>query len=113
MDFLLILAGIFLGFPFMVGAWTVGLKVYNFLNSKLGDKASFIVTLCLAAAVLSLMTAPVWLLGWKGYAVVSAVYVTMVGLGASHTYRVLEFLKLELDGDDSNDVPLPGEKKKG
>ncbi len=110
MGFLLFIPALLLGFPLVIGAWIAGTRIYNFIKKQTGNsQTAFVVTLCLMAAALSLMTAPVWLLGWQGYAVVSAVYITFVGIGAPHVLRVLRFLAIELDSDPDNDIPLPVE----
>jgi len=112
MNVLLFIPALLLGFPFVVGSWIAASRVYKFLTSKFSDQTSFVVTLCLAAAVLSLLTAPAWLIGWQGYAIVCAVYVIFVGVGAPHIRRLLKFLAIELDSDPTNDVPLPEDEVK-
>lgn len=107
MSALLFIPAFFLGFPLVIGAWIAGVNIYNFTRKYSSSQTAFVTTLCLVAAALSLMTAPAWLLGWKGYAVVCAVYVAFVGIGAPHVLRTLRFLSIELDGNPDNDVPLP------
>lgn len=109
MNTLLFIPALLLGFPFVLGGWIAASRVYTFLTSKFSGQTAFVVTLCLTAAALSLMTAPVWLIGWKGYALVCAVYVLFVGVGAPHIRRILKFLAIELDSNPDNDVPLPGD----
>lgn len=107
MNILLFIPALLLGFPFCVGGWIAGSRLYSFLAARFSGQTAFVVTLCVMAAAMSLLTAPVWLIGWKGYAIVSAVYVLFVGVGAPHIRRLLKFLAIELDTDPTNDVPLP------
>lgn len=109
MGALLYIPAFFLGFPLIIGAWLAGVKVFKFSRQYSSQQTAFVLTLCLMAAALSLMTAPVWLIGWKGYAVVCAVYVFFVGIGAPHVYRTFHFLSLELDGNPDDEVQLPGD----
>ncbi len=110
MSTLLLIPAFILGFPMMIGVWLAAVQLFKLSTGYTSKKTAFIVTLCVMAAVLSLLTAPIWLLGWKAYAIVCAVYVVFVGVGAPHVYRTLRFLGLELDGDPTNDVPLPGDE---
>jgi hypothetical protein len=110
MSFLYVPLAVVLGFPMLIGAWLAGVRVFKFVAARSSKKqTAFVVTLCVMAAVLSLLSAPVWLVGYKGYLVSCAVYIAFVAVGAPHVYRTLEFLGLELDGDPDNDVPLPGD----
>ena len=112
MSVLLFIPALLLGFPFVIGGWIAAMRVYNFTKKMVdSQQTAGVITLCLIAAVLSLMTAPAWILGWQGYAVVCAVYVTFVGIGAPHTLRVARFLSIELDSNPDNDVPLPEAKE--
>lgn len=110
MSSLLFIPAFLLGFPLIVGVWKAALQVFKFSSNYANRQTSFIVTLCLIGALLSLMTAPAWLLGWQGYAVVVGVYLVFLAIGGRSTLRVGDFLSRELDGDASNDVPLPGDK---
>lgn len=105
------LAAIFLGFPLVVGLWTTALQVKRFLNAHLSSQNSFVATLVLAALLVCLVTAPIYVLGTNGYLVVCGVYILFVALGAKRSWRILQLMQNELDGDDSNDVPLPGNDK--
>jgi len=105
------LAAIFLGFPLVIGLWTVALKVKKFLNTHLSSQNAFVALLVLLAGLVCLVTAPVYILGTNGYLVVCGVYVLFVALGAKRSWRILSLMQNELDGDDSNDVPLPGGDK--
>lgn len=107
MNTLLFIPALLLGFPMVIGVWIAAMRFYTFLANRTKNQTAFVVTLCVMAAVLSLMTAPAWLIGWQGYAVVCAVYVVFVAVGAPHVFRVLRFLAIELDSDPNNDVPLP------
>lgn len=107
MNVLLFIPALLLGFPFCVGGWIAASRLYTFLAARFSGQTSFVTTLCVMAAALSLLTAPAWLIGWQGYAIVSAVYVLFVGIGAPHIRRLLKFLAIELDTDPTNDVPLP------
>lgn len=109
MNALLFIVAFFLGFPLVIGVWLAGVKLFKLASNHMNDQSAFVLALCVIAGVLSLLTAPVWLLGWQGYAVVCAVYVAFVGYGAPHIFRVLRFLALELDANPNNDVPLPGD----
>ena len=111
MNTLTFILAFFLGFPMMIGVWIAAVKLHKFVSGYANSQTSFIVTLCTIAAAMSLMTAPAWLIGLQGYAVVSVVYVVFVALGAPHLYRLGRFLSLELDADSGNDVPLPGSDK--
>lgn len=112
MSTLLFIPAFFIGFPMVIGVWMTGLKLFNFLCARTSKQTAFVVTLCALAALLSLMSAPAWLLGWQGYALVAAVYVGFVAFGAPHLMRVMRFLSLELDSDPNNDVSLPEEESK-
>ncbi len=106
------LVAIFLGFPLVVGLWTTALQVKKFLNARLSSQNSFVATLVLLALLACLVTAPVYVLGTNGYLVVCGVYILFVAIGAKRSWRILQIMQNELDGDDSNDVPLPGDKNK-
>jgi hypothetical protein len=112
MSSLLFIPALFLGFPMLIGVWLAGLDLYRFGCKYVASQTAFVVALCVVAAALSLMTAPIWLLGWQSYAVVCAVYVFFVGIGAPHVWRTLRFLSLELDGNPNDQVPLPGDEPK-
>ncbi len=109
MSTLLFIPAFLLGFPMIIGVWLAGLKVYKFIREHSSSQTAFVTALCIIAACLSLLTAPIWLLGWQGYAVVCAVYVAFVAVGAPHVFRTFRFLSLELDGNPEDQVPLPGD----
>jgi hypothetical protein len=104
---------VFLSFPLLIGVWLAGVKLYKLSATYTNKETAFVIALCAIAGVLTLTTAPYWLLGWKGYAVVAAIYIAFVAYGAPHVYRVLRFLALELDGDPNDQVPLPGDEPTG
>lgn len=106
MELLILFAALFLGFPLMIGLWTIGLKVKKFLGAYLNPQSSFMVLIGLLAVLVCVMTAPVYLLGAKGYLVICVIYIALVLTGAPHMRRVFLFLQREFDGDDSNDVDL-------
>jgi hypothetical protein len=111
MNVLLFLPALALGFPLIIGVWLAAVKMFRAVRTQFNGQTAFAVTLCAIAAVLSLMTAPFWLIGVKGYLVVSVVYIGFVAYGSPHVYRVLRFLALELDGNPADQVQLPGDEK--
>ena len=65
----------------------------------------------LLAILASLMTAPYWVVGQNGWLLSVGAYVLFVALGVPKFSKLVRFLKLELDGDDSNDPKLPDDDK--
>ncbi len=112
MNILLFVPAVILGFPLMMGAWLASVKLYKALATKFSKQTSFVVTLCLGAFVLSLLTAPAWLVGIQGYALCSLISIGFIAYGAPHLFRVMRFIELELDGNPDNDVPLPNDDNK-
>ena len=96
-----------LGAPVLIGAWTSGVKLYNFLRKReVAQTKALTTSVCVIAASLFVLTAPYFVLGVAGYAAVLGVFVFYVAVGLPHTLRVLKFLKRELDGNPDNDVPI-------
>jgi len=97
-----------IGFPACIGAFKFVMWVHKLCRGRFGlnPQTAFVVALCTLALLMSFFTAPYWFIGTTGWLVLTAVYVTFVGMGAKNTYRIIVFLRRELDGDDTNDVPL-------
>lgn len=97
-----------IGFPACIGAFKFVMWVHKVATDrfKLKPPTAFVVALCTLAVLMSFFTAPYWFLGTTGWLVLTGVYVTFVAMGAKNTYRIIIFLKRELDTDETNDVPL-------
>ncbi len=100
-----------LGGPFMFGILTTFSWLYWKLRKHFEPQTSLIVVFCLLAAVACLMSAPYWVIGTTGWLISACAYIAFVGMGVPKITRLVRFLKLENDGDDSNDPKLPGDKK--
>lgn len=103
---------IVLGGPFMFGVLTTFTWIYFKLRKHATAQTTLIVVFCLLAVLASLMTAPYWIVGTNGFFASVATYVLFVGMGVPKFAKLIRFLKLELDGDDSNDPQLPGDDVK-
>lgn len=98
-----------LGGPFMFGVLTTFTWIYFKLRKHASAQTTLIVVFCLLAVLASVMTAPYWVIGTNGFIASVAAYVLFVGMGVPKFSKLVRFLKLELDGDDSNDPKLPGD----
>lgn len=106
MGILFALVGFLVSLPLTIGVWVTAVKLFKFVRERSSGQTAFIVTLCVLAAMVSLASAPAYLLGIKGFLLTTAIGVFFVGMGAKHTWRVFTFLKRELDTDPNNDVPI-------
>ena len=105
---LLLPVALILGGPFMFGLALAGGMLYRFASRFMSKSSARIVMFCMLAAAAGIMTAPYWVLGTYGYLATVAVYVLFVGIGVPKFSKLIRFLKLELDGDPSDDVDVPG-----
>ncbi|MGD9684518.1 MAG: hypothetical protein AB7W16_25420 [Candidatus Obscuribacterales bacterium] len=111
MSILLLPVALVLGFPFMVGVLIASLKLFRAVRKMASTQTAVIVVFCVLAACAGVMTAPYWVLGTYGYYATVGVYVLFVGIGVPKFAKLVRFLKRELDGDSSNDVPVPENDK--
>lgn len=112
MSILILPLAIVLGGPFMFGILTTSTWLYWKLRKTAGStsQTALIVVFVLLAIVASLMTAPYWVVGQNGWLMSVGAYVLFVALGVPKFSKLMRFLKLEFDGDDSNDPKLPEAK---
>ncbi len=110
MSILILPLALVLGGPFMFGILTTMTWLYFKLRKRqVASQTALTAVFVVLAIVASLMTAPYWVVGQNGWLLSVGAYVLFVAMGVPKFSKLVRFLKLELDGDDSNDPKLPGD----
>lgn len=112
MSILILPLALVLGGPFMFGVLTTSTWLYFKLRKRATSQTALTVVFVMLAILASIMTAPYWVVGQNGWLLSVGAYVLFVALGVPKFTKLMRFLKLELDGDDSNDPQLPGDDAK-